>query len=72
MTWNYRVIRKVNKLGEYFGIHEVFYLEDGENDAVTQDSIAPYGETLGELKESYELMKEAFDAPVMDYDDFGG
>ena len=68
MTWNYRIIKKTLPGGEgYYGIHEVFY-EDKKPVMVTEDGIAPYGESEQELLGHYELMGEAFRAPVLDYE----
>jgi hypothetical protein len=29
MPWNYRIIRRIDDTGTYYGIHEVYYHEDG-------------------------------------------
>jgi len=65
MHWNYRV---VNKNG-CFGIHEVFFGDNKKIGATTEDPIEPFGETETELKDHYKLMGEAFNAPVINYDD---
>ena len=62
MTWQYRVMRWLGDLGYGYGIYE-FYGIDGW----TKDSMAPYGETLAELRADYELMAEAFRLPVLDW-----
>ena len=71
MIWNYRVVRKASDNEEYFGIHEVFYNEKKEPYMVTMEPIAAYGESVEDLLEHYEMMKEAFRAPVLDYDSIG-
>ena len=73
--WNYRIIRKEN-VGQMldpderysFGIHEVYYNDDGSISSCTVDSMDAYGTTVDELKECFDMMKRAFDAPVLDYD----
>ncbi len=69
--WNNRVVhRKIN--GEdYYAIHEAHY-DEGETypHSITQDSIAPYGETLTELVETLDRMKQCLDAPILEYDNF--
>ncbi|MEX2530047.1 MAG: hypothetical protein WD960_04675 [Gemmatimonadota bacterium] len=56
---------------EWFGIHEVYYLEN-DGSAVTQEPIPVVGETVEELRETLERMLTAFDQPLLDYDDLGG
>lgn len=78
MSWNYRVGYKklkckVDLSNDYyeedcFGIVECYYNEKGEIYATTDRFIDPYGETLEELKRSFEKMKEAFDKEVLDLD----
>ena len=46
MKWNYRVIESKG----VFRIHEVYYNEKKEITAISEDPIAPLGETLEELK----------------------
>ena len=38
MTWNYRMIRYNDEKG--FGIHEVYYDEDGEPDGMTVNAVS--------------------------------
>ena len=84
MYWNYRVgFRKecysivdnndhskvVDVLEENcYGIVECYYNEKGGVKFTTKRFIEPYGETLEELKSSFEMMKEAFDKSVLDLD----
>lgn len=78
MSWNYRVGYKKLKVDidlsndvyeeDCFGIVETYYNDQGEIYATTEQFVEPYGETLEELKWSFEKMKEAFDKPVLDLD----
>jgi hypothetical protein len=77
MTWNFRIVNKDGNLG----IHEVFY--DGEPCAfrgldcvcvatsVTVDPIDVTGENLEDIKDYYNMMGEAFDRPILDYNKIG-
>jgi hypothetical protein len=71
--WNYRIYKKDyttvsgHPAAEY-GIVEVYYTDD-KVEGYTADFMTPWGETLEELKGSFELMSKAFKAPVMNYDD---
>ena len=78
MSWNYRIGRKTLKCKvdlsndyyeeDQYGIAECYYNEEGEIYATTERFIEPYGETLEELKWSFEAMKEAFDKEVFALD----
>ena len=83
MSWNYRICRKKlvsdvcdldtgEVLETYeedqFGICEVYYNDKGDITFTSENFIAPYGETLEELKWSFDKMKEAFDKEVLDLD----
>jgi hypothetical protein len=52
----------------WYGIHEVYYDEDGKTEGWTMDPVNPQGETLDELKEELVSMVEATLEPVLDYD----
>lgn len=67
--WNYRVLRTVDKHGEHFGIHEVYYDAEGRPTGYT-DPHAPYGETSDELASEMDMMRQAFDRPPLDEADF--
>ena len=69
-TWNCRVIKYDDLLpggvnGEYYhAIHEVHY-NDGVIVAYTAESMDVGGNGLEETKAYYDLLGEAFDAPVL-------
>jgi predicted RNase H-like HicB family nuclease len=66
MPWNFRVVKKKGDLG--YGIHEVFYKDNGDIEAVTQDPVEPLGETFEELKKDLQRMLDACKKEVIDYD----
>ena len=84
MSWNYRAAKKrltvdilkdevtgevVDSYSEnQFGICEVYYNDEGKVTSTTERFIEPYGETLEDLKANFNMMKEAFDKPVIDLD----
>ena len=75
MSWNHRVMRHATtshdgSKGEFYQIHEVYY--EGEKVGYTTDSVAPFGETLEELKQDFERQQKAFDKPVLDYEEGDG
>ena len=73
MTWNYRVVRKTNTgydmLDEYYGIHEVYYDDDGNPEMVTVDPVGIVGDSLLELRQEYVYYLRALLRPVLDYED---
>lgn len=73
--WNYRMVKVTYPAPKSLGleepetgyeIREVYYNEDESIYAMSKDGMAPWGDTVEELKENIELMKEAFNAPVID------
>ncbi len=66
MYWNYRVLMLNNKQGgTYFEVHEVHYDENDVPYAWAESHNILVGDTLDELKESYEYMSKAFENPVL-------
>lgn len=65
MTWDYRVIEDK----ENFRIHEVYYNDAGEITAISEDPIAPEGETLEELKDDLKYYFAALKRPVLKKDE---
>lgn len=71
--WNNRVVRSkfplIGGTGEEFefefGIREVFYNDHDEICGMTENSTAPHGETVEELKESLQRMLQACDKDVL-------
>lgn len=68
-TWNYRVVEtRSKKHGSEFILAEVFYLGKTP-DKMGFCKVSPIAESLSELKKDYKMMKEAFEQPVMIWDD---
>jgi hypothetical protein len=61
MTWNYRVIENKGM----FHIHEVYYNDKEEITAISEDPIAPAGETLEELKGDLKYYQQALKRPIL-------
>ena len=73
MTWRYRVTRGTTHrfdgtTGNFYAIREVYTDSDGGISWTTAE-IAPHGTTLAELRSDFELMRRAFDEPVLDLRD---
>ena len=74
MTWNYRVISRAypgpgdhETIREY-AIHEVYY-DDEKIIGMTEEPSEPYGQDEQELKDSIELMLQAFEKPTLREED---
>lgn len=66
MYWNYRVLQLKNNRDEtYFEVHEVYYDENEVPCNWAESHNVVVGDTLDELKESYEYMATAFEMPVL-------
>jgi hypothetical protein len=66
MSWNYRVLQNENSVA----IYEVYYDENGEPHSCTMSPVSPLAEDVEGLKKDLEKMEQAFDKPVLEYEDF--
>ena len=83
MTWNYRIIRKCGlrdsdgkRIDEdddlrnvWYAIHEVYYDENDKPFMCSMEPEYPCGETVDELIWSFSHFIEAFNKPILDYDE---
>jgi hypothetical protein len=64
--WNYRVLMLNNKKNEtYFEVCEVYYDENDIPYNWAESHNVLVGDTLDELKESYEYISKAFESPIL-------
>jgi uncharacterized OB-fold protein len=83
--WNYRVIRRDYKsangtIESVVTIHEVYYDDKGVINAWSEDPMSPNGSSLEadeqnalkELSGDIDLMLQAFNRPVINYDELPG
>jgi len=68
--WNHRVIKKTwNKGYEHeesqYGIHEVFYNDDGEIYAHPETAVTLSNETIEDLREYLQWCLESLDKPIL-------
>jgi len=68
MSWNHRVMKHHDCGETWYGIHEVFYDEEGKVENCTYDADIT-GESLEDLKRTLEWMLVCLDKPVLDYED---
>lgn len=68
-TWNYRLMKHENDKGEvFYGVHEVYYDENGDIEGWSEESVSPVKESVDELKEELERMMMSFEKEMLDYD----
>lgn len=70
MSWNYRIIKTTIGGEDSYGIHEVYYDENGKPKMYSEDPIPAHGETLTELREDMDRLLQAFEKPIISSDDF--
>jgi len=66
MTWNHRVMKHHDCGEDWYGIHEVFYDENGEVDGWAESADVT-GESLNDLRTALDWMLDCLDKPVLDY-----
>ena len=64
-TWNYRIIKN----GSWYSIREVHY-DDDTPSFTTEEPDGLMGGSVEELRDQYEQMSEAFEQPILNYEDF--
>ena len=68
--WNHRVFRREWEDGTVlYGLHEVYYNDDGSIHGYTTEPVELQEETVEELREVLTRMQAALDAPVLVYDE---
>ena len=68
MSWDYRVFKKKISNDFVYEVHEVYYNLDGTIRSWTENPINPAGGTSEELKKDFYRQLDAFDKPILDYD----
>ena len=69
--WNYRLVKEASEMEDYISLCEVYYDDDKRPAMYCAATIG--GETIDETKEVYQMIKEAFKAPVLTFPkDFTG
>lgn len=77
MSWNYRVVRRTFQIPTHegeneevlYGIHEVYYNDNGEIWTLTEEPVEVISETAEHMAEVLSMMKRALELPVLDYDE---
>jgi hypothetical protein len=67
MSWNYRVMRKTVDGETSWGVHEVFYDDDGRVTGWTPEPVAVAGDSLEEIQQQLARMAEAAERPPLEF-----
>ena len=73
MSWDYRIARQICDKGKkyesfsYF-IVEAYYDENNKVFMISDQAQSPYGENICELMENWVMFADAFNKPILDYD----
>ena len=65
--WNFRVIKRETVDGATYGIYECYYDSNGRIYSISENSIAPQGETIVDLQDEISRMARAFKSPVLNH-----
>ena len=66
MSWSYRVVKKE----DIYGIHEVYYDDDGKPDMCTENPIIMDADSADDLEWMIKQFKIAMNQPWLNYTDF--
>lgn len=75
MSWNYRVVRHkydATSESDWYAIHEVYYDAGGDIHMWAPEPHWPMGNDAEDLLGEMELMRQAFDKPVLNEEDMPG
>ena len=70
--WNHRVLRRDDPIhGDWYGIYEVYYDDEGRPEFCTQDPVGVCAESIVELRKQLAYMKMcAWNTEPLEYKDF--
>ena len=66
VSWEYRVMRTKDAMGDAYTIAEVYYDEDDNITAVSAEPMYPMGLDVGELAMDLKYMVQALEKPVIE------
>ena len=66
MHWNHRILKTVVDGEVSYGIHEVFYDDDGSLMGCSEEPIGIVSETIEGCRRDLKLMETAFKKPVLE------
>lgn len=73
MSWNYRIVdrpvRMDNQKEREFAIHEAYYDSAGNPIAITENPTYLCAESVIELLDDIDLIQQAFERPILQWED---
>ena len=70
MTWNHRLVKRTHGAQVLYGIHEVYYDEQGNPESITQDPVVVSEQSKGDVMTTLRHMERALTMPTLNYEDF--
>ena len=68
MTWGYRIVKQLHPT-ETYQAYEIHYDENDNIQYISAKPSGPYGETLEEITNDLEHMRQALSLPILDMDE---
>lgn len=69
MSWDYRLVHRIETDGETYAVHEVYYNDAGQPNGVTERPCYLAAESVKELRSDLMLMRHAFELPILEWED---
>ena len=70
MSWNYRLVKRTHNDEVSYGIHEVYYDDQGNPESITKNPVAVAEESKGDIMTTLRHMERALTMPTLNYEDF--
>jgi hypothetical protein len=70
MTWNYRLVKRTYRGEVLYGIHEVYYDDQGAPESITGDPVGVAEQSKSDIMTTLRHMERALTMPTLNYEDF--
>lgn len=70
MSWNYRLVKRTHNDKVFYGIHEVYYDDQGNPKSITENPVGVTEESKGDIMTTLRHMERALAMPTLNYEDF--
>ena len=71
MSWSYRIVKTNVGDVSWYGVHEVYYDDEGKPALVSEEAVSLKEETVDDLDFLIGKIKIALKQPILNYEDFG-
>jgi hypothetical protein len=70
MTWDYRLVKRTYRGEVLYGLHEVYYDDQGTPESITEDPVGVAEQSKGDIMTTLRHMERALTMPTLNYEDF--